>query len=272
MRFLLTLKPTADYQSLIFNYQYPFMSWIYGRLQDSDAEYAHFLHQNGYRLQDSLKTFKHFTFSNFIIPQFAKKIVPGDTCMWIGTTPIQVIVSFYLDKAAQDFIQGLFQDQTLSLYNHQHRANFIVSHVEVLPPVELQKTIHLQTISPIVVSRHREDHTVEYLHPEDPSYPTFFAYNLYEKYQSLHPHHVRLDPAAASQLIDFQLISQKRIKSRLLTIKENKKEATNIRAYTHFSFALSGPTDLLEVGFYGGFGRFSANGLGCCDLIQPTEN
>ncbi len=58
MRFALTLRPTADNQPLL---QYPFMSWVYGRLKESDEEYAHFLHQNGYQV-----IFKHFTFSSFL--------------------------------------------------------------------------------------------------------------------------------------------------------------------------------------------------------------
>ena len=61
MRFILTLRPLTGNQPLIFNYQYPFMAWVYGRLNEADQQYADFQHQKGYQVNRSLKNFKHFT-------------------------------------------------------------------------------------------------------------------------------------------------------------------------------------------------------------------
>lgn len=271
MRLVLTLKPVANNQPLIFNYQYPFMSWIYGRLRDSDEKYAHFLHQTGYQIIDSLKSFKHFTFSNFIIPQhIIRKIQPGDPCMWLTLEPIQVIVSFCIEKAAQDFIIGLFNDQRLRLFNHQYQAEFVVERVESLPEITLGNSIQLKTLSPMLIGKTRTDGSTEYLSPKDPDFAAFFAFNLTEKYKSLHPNSVSLDLHSSAQLIHFKLLRHDKMKSRLIHIKENKENETEVRPFTNFSFELSGPPEILRVGYYGGFGKNTANGLGCCEIIENT--
>lgn len=53
MRFRLTLRPHTPRQKLTLNYNYPFSSWIYSRIKESDADYAYFSHQQGYQVEDS---------------------------------------------------------------------------------------------------------------------------------------------------------------------------------------------------------------------------
>lgn len=272
MRFIITLKPVTERQPLLFNYQYPFMSWIYGRLQDADQDYAAYLHQNGYPVTHSLKSFKHFTFSNFIIPQhIIQKIKAGDPCMWLTREPIQVIVSFCIDKAAQDFIIGLFNEQRLRLFNHQYQAEFVIERVESLPEIILGNSIQLKTLSPMLVGKTRTDGSTEYLSPKDPDFAAFFAFNLTEKYKSLYPNSVSLDLHSSAQLIHFKLLRHDKMKSRPIQIKENKKNGTKVRPFTNFSFELSGPTEILRVGYYGGFGKNCANGLGCCEILSLSN-
>jgi len=269
MRFLITLKPVIDRQPLLFNYQYPFMSWIYGRLRDADQEYAQYLHQNGYPVANSLKSFKHFTFSNFIIPRHViRKIQPGDHCMWLTPEPIQVIVSFFIEKAAQNFIIGLFNEQRLRLFNQQYQAEFVVERVETLPEITLGNSIQLKTLSPMLIGKTRRDGSTEYLSPKDPDFAAFFAFNLTEKYKSLYPDSISLDLHSSAQLIHFKLLRHDKMKSRLIHIKEDKENETEVRSFTDFSFELSGPEEMLRVGYYGGFGKNSANGLGCCDILS----
>ena len=129
MRFKLYLKPVRDRQQLLFNYQYPLQAWIYKLLHNADAEYAGFLHSRGYEIADSRKRFKHFTFSSLQIPK-AEKIRPGDTYIPVRLEPLTLTVSFYMDKAAEDFVVGLFQHQQVSLYNREYRADFVVERVE----------------------------------------------------------------------------------------------------------------------------------------------
>lgn len=269
MRFILTLKPLSNSQALLFNYQHPFMAWIYGRLKDADEEYATFLHSRGYKADDSRKTFKHFTFSSFHIPHLAKPIRKGDTCMWISNEPISVIVSFFIDKAAEDFIMGLFQNQTVSIYDSQYKADFIIERIESLTnEVFDSRPVLLRTISPMVIAEKRKDGMDEYLSPTDPRFSKYFALNLFEKYNSVYANVLKVDAETASHLIRWSLVDDNKLKSRLISIKQNKADGTKVRAFTNFTFEVSAPPKILEVGFLGGFGKFCSHGMGCCEVIE----
>lgn len=245
------------------------MSWIYGRLHETDQAYAQFLHQSGYQTNYSLKNFKHFTFSNFEISRLSKPIKAGDSCMWLSNEPIRVLVSFFIDKAAEDFIIGLFRNQTLSIYDTMYQASFNIERIESLPnQVFTDKAVVLQTISPMVVARKKTDGNDEYLSPEDTDFAAYFAFNLIEKYNSLHKEAIKVDIGTAAQLIKFKLLNKEKMKSRLVYIKQDKISETKVRAYNNFCFELTAPSEVLEVGFWGGFGKHSANGFGCCELVE----
>ncbi len=268
MRFILTLCPLTDNQPLIFNYQYPFMAWVYGRLNEADQQYAEFLHQKGYQVHSSLKNFKHFTFSNFQIARLAQSPKPGDKYMKLSNEPIKVLVSFYIDKAAEDFIVGLFRNQIVSIYDAVHRASFNIERIESLPNETFgNQALVLQTISPMVVARKKADGKDDYLSPEDPDFAAYFAYNLMEKYNSVNPEATKVDVETAARLVKFRLLKKDKLKSRLVAIKQNKTSETKVRAFTNFSFEVSAPAEVLEVGFLGGFGKHSANGFGCCEVV-----
>ncbi len=84
MRFKLHLKPVQDRQKLLFNYQYPLQAWLYKLIYEADKDYASFLHNQGYSVPDSHKTFKHFTFSSLQIAK-AKPVRKGDTYMLLNS-------------------------------------------------------------------------------------------------------------------------------------------------------------------------------------------
>ena len=157
MRFKLHLKPVRDGQKLLFNYQYPLQAWLYGLIAQADEDYANFLHNRGYEVPNSRKTFKHFTFSSLQITN-AKPIRKGDTYIQLRSDNVTLIVSFLMDKAAEDFIVGLFQHQAMSIYNRELRADFVVERVETLElphfsNTESNKTVMaFKTISPMVIA------------------------------------------------------------------------------------------------------------------------
>ena len=280
MRFKLILRPEKDRQHLLFNYQYPLMAWLYGLLHRADADYADFLHRQGYAVPDSRKSFKHFTFSSLLIPRMEKPR-PGDTYMVLRSREIELIVSFYLDRAAEGFVVGLFQNQRLSLFNQQHRADFVVERVETLPRIHekvLGSTLGFgptsmvfSTLSPLVVAE-KVGGLDQYLAPTDARYPALFALNLVDKYRSLVPDALpAMDAATAAQLVKFRLLpEQNRIKTRKIVIKEGKEAQTKVVGYHHFHFEVTAPPELLELGYLGGFGKYCANGMGCVEVVEKV--
>lgn len=277
MRFKLYLKPERDRQRLLFNYQYPLQAWIYGLLHQADTDYAVFLHQRGYLTPGSRKTFKHFTFSSLDIPK-TEPIRKGDTYMVLRSPVITLLVSFYVDKAAEDFVMGLFQNQRLSLFNREYRADFVVERVETMADfgfsmADGKKTILFRTVSPMVVAE-KIDGLDQYLSPTDGAFGRFFSVNLIDKYRSVHTEPMmQLDAEAAQRLVKFELISDPaRIKKRGFLAKEGKLEKeTKVIGYHNFTFALTAPAELLEVGYLGGFGKYCSMGCGCCEVVMPSS-
>ncbi len=270
MRFQLYLRPLRDQQSLLFNYQYPLQSWLYGLLHRADENYADFLHQTGYAVANGNKTFKHFTFSALQIPR-TEKVKPGDTALVLRCAMISLVVSFYVDEAAEKFIGGLFQDQRLSLFNQQHQADFVVERVETLPDrIEGKGThpLHLQTLSPLIVSE-KENGLDQYLAPTDEPFARLLALNLVDKYRSIFPDKLpEMDAHLAERLVKFKLVSDpSKIKTRKMKVKENKGAETKVVGYHNFQFELTAPVEMLEVGYFGGLGRYNAMGCGCVEVV-----
>ena len=276
MRFKLYLKPVRDRQPLLFNYQYPLQAWIYNLLHNADAEYASFLHRRGYVVENSKKTFKHFTFSSLQISK-AEKVKPGDTYILLRSDPVTLLASFYIDKAAEDFVVGLFQHQQVSLYNREYRADFVVERVETMADfgfsmADGKKTVLFRTVSPMVVAE-KVDGVDQYLSPADEAYGRFFMVNLVDKYRSVQNQPtMELDAEAAQRLVKFELVSPpERIKKRGFLVKEGKETTkTKVIGYLNFTFALTAPAELLEVGYLGGFGKYNAMGCGCCEVVNDS--
>lgn len=274
MRFKLHLKPTKDNQKLLFNYQYPLQAWLYKLIYQADQEYASFLHNQGYAVPNSYKTFKHFTFSSLQILK-SKPIRKGDTYIQISSDNITLIVSFYIDKAAEGFIMGLFQNQTMSLYNQEVQADFIVERVETLENQfdtfmkEGVITKAFKTISPMVVAKKKEA-LDDYLHPNEEGFADFFALNLIDRFRTLQgTEGMQMDAAFAKNIVKFKLLSDpEKIKMRGFTVKEGKShQQTKVIGYYNFSFEVTAPAQILEIGYLGGFGKFSSVGCGCTDVL-----
>jgi CRISPR-associated endoribonuclease Cas6 len=73
MRFKLILKTDGSVfgNQLPLNYRYEPNSFIYGTIAQADSAYSLRLHENGFRYKK--QTFKLFTFSNPIIPEYVNK-------------------------------------------------------------------------------------------------------------------------------------------------------------------------------------------------------
>lgn len=275
MRFRLHLKPTEDRQKLLFNYQYPLQAWLYKVLYQADQSYASFLHNHGYAVPNSHKSFKHFTFSSLQLGK-TKPIKSGDTYIQLSSDSISLVVSFYIDKAAEGFIVGLFQNQEVSLFNRDYRANFIVTNVEALTnPFDAVVgnqvvTMSFRTISPMVVAR-KEEGLDQYLSPTDERYSEFFAINLVDRYRTIEgADSLQIDSTIAQSLVKFKLISDPtKVKKRGFFVKEGKlKDETKVIGYHNFTFEVTAPAKLLEIGFLGGLGKYCAVGCGSVEVWE----
>lgn len=153
MRFLIKLEKKQGEQIPI-KYSYPLSAAIYRIIAKGDAEYADFLHGQGYG-----KGFKLFTFSQLNAP-FK---LAGDRLSLSGQEA-SFQVAFHLPQAMESFVKGLFQSERIDIADKQSKISFSVKSVESLPnPLRQFKVnelvnIQFKPLSPIVAGLQNEKH------------------------------------------------------------------------------------------------------------------
>ena len=262
MRFKLHLRPTSSRPRIMWNYHYPLSSFLYSKIAQADEGYADFLHNTGYKLNNR-KNFKHFTFSDLRC-----KIGKSDTKGFEVVSPlIEWTVSFYIDKAAESFIVGLFQDQEIRLFDKTHDAKFVIERVETLPEPVILTTTKLKATSAMVVAEKLNDMD-QYLEPTDERFSKYLIDGLRDKYLSaMIERGEKINPDFQHQEISFKLTESSNIKSRKVTIKDGKSSATEVRGFRNFEFELTAPEEIIKVGLYGGIGKEASQGFGFCEVV-----
>jgi CRISPR-associated endoribonuclease Cas6 len=153
VRLLLTLQTDKANQPIPINYQYPISAAIYKILQNADADYSAFLHEEGYG-----KGFKLFTFSDLKCPF---KII-NDRLVLLSDT-IELTICFHLPRAAETFIKGIFISQQIDIADKKSVAHFIVKQVESITSLPDQFNNNgeveflLKPLSPVVCGLKNEE-------------------------------------------------------------------------------------------------------------------
>ena len=164
---------------LPINYNYFLTGVIYGFLSESDPEYAHFLHQDGYEVED--RRFKLFTFSQLM----AKRRIRGDQIHF--RSPLTWCVSSSQEQFLANFASALMETGILQIERHRLR----VQNVEVLPPPRFRPQMTFRCLSPITMStvRERDDRLdTHYCLPDDPQFSELVRQNLIRKYEAVYQH------------------------------------------------------------------------------------
>jgi CRISPR-associated endoribonuclease Cas6 len=239
------------------------MAWIYQKLEAADPEYANFLHQEGYQSDENRKKFKYMTFSPFHFDKGRGHYSPTKSAMVIHTRELYLDLSFYIDKAAEKFIVGVFRDQVLELFNDRFRARFQISQISTLPEPEFSSSMVFHVEAPMLVELKSGDKKYgDYLSPDHLEFGKLLALNLSDKYFNATGKRVEKEE------IKFELLSDpQKIRSRKISIKEKSKEETELKGYHGFDFRLTAPVEVMRCGYYSGFGRFNAEGMG---MVEQT--
>lgn len=265
MRFKITLVRTSSENLLPASYQYELSAWIYKILDRADEAYSLFLHDKGYQLPDSNKNFKMFCFSNLFIRPFSML----DNRIRIEGTRLHLYISFYMDKAAEHFIMGLFREQEFRLGDRLSQVNLRVENIEAEQvPTPLDSTA-LWVKSPLMVGRKKSDGNDDYLAPTDTDFETLLIQNLMDKYRSVH----QQVPAEWQQAhFKVEVSETERMKAKLITVKADTPQQTRIRGYENFKIRLIAPKELIEIALAAGLGRENAMGFGFCEVAKGQNN
>lgn len=246
-----------------FNYQYELSSWVYRTLAQADPAFAEWLHAQGYSLEGK-KRFKFFTFSHLQLePPFRPE--PQRRAISLDSGRARLTLSFLLDDTLEHFVGGLFRQQAFGLGNPQfYPADFSVVSVEILPRPVFTSTMRFRTLSPVCLGTAIPGNPhAQYLSPLDDGYEQLLLQNLSHKFATAKHYAPAGAQAAGNGLVPrFELLSEPRKKG--VTLKAHTPQETHVVGYT-FDFALTAPPELLETGYYAGFGEKNAQGFGCVE-------
>lgn len=264
MRLKLTLAVDHRFNILPINYPYYISAWIYNTIYAGDSGFSHWLHEQGYSYEN--KRFKLFTFSKlFIQPRWKQD---GDRLkIFSGKAALQL--SFYVDKAVEHFIIGLFQNLHFKLGDHKSKAMFEVLTVERLPDPAFGDRAVFKCLSPLCLSRSSDERgQPEYLAPDFPDYPRYFFDNLLYKYLAAGAGEGPIDSLrkqmSAQQPLAIEILSEP--KSSLVKIKADTPQETFVRGYA-YRLKITAPAELIAFGYQAGFGEKNSLGFGFCDLV-----
>lgn len=262
MKFKITFKVKQPGQLLPMSYQYELSSWIYKMIYKGDNEFANLLHSTGYEM--GKKRFKLFTFSRLYIPNYDR----FDDRMKILCDEISFTISFFVPKAAQNLIVGLFDNEDLGIGDRITQVDLKVQSVETIDFDIPSEEVRLRTTSPIVVNKSEVNkygkHRIKYINPSEPEYATYFLSNLIAKYKTAKSYDL-IESIDLVQDMQFKLLSD-RPKMQGVRIKAHTPAETKVIGYA-FDFKLKAPKAIIKLGMLAGFGNENAMGFGATKFI-----
>lgn len=255
MRIKLTLAPVSKNAVLPASYNYFLTGLIYRFLSKSSTDYSAFLHDEGYKLGESKKGFKLFTYS----------MLMGDTVraqgerLIIGKSQVQWQISSPVDMFIQHLVTGVFAEgQKINIGPEGEQAAFLIELVETMQPPEFRDAMKFTCLSPITVSKPAgRGRPCHYLRPWEDGFSEVIKNNLLNKYRLAHGR--ELNGPEFNIKIDAVYMNRK---SGKITKKINFK-GTDIIGFMA-PFEVTGSPELIEIeiGYEAGFGEKGSMGFG----------
>ena len=150
MRVKLTLTPVSKDVVQPVSYNYFLTSLIYRFISNSSQDYSRFLHDEGYRLGESKKGFKLFTYSML----HGEEVRVNGNTIRFGEGRVTWQISSPVDAFLQHLIDGVFSEgQGIRIGTEGDEVMFLIERVETLPRPEFKGMMRFTCLSPITVSR-----------------------------------------------------------------------------------------------------------------------
>lgn len=262
MRFKLTLQINREkYGDLLpLSYQYEASSAIYRILSRADEEYAKWLHDNGFHVEEG-KRFKLFTFSRIfglykIHKETGRMKMLGDTAEWY--------ISFLPEKTTQKFIEGIFINQIFEIGDKKSAIQFHIVCVEAMPEPEYSEEMEFETLSPMCIKFKNETERIDYLSPTDVRAPFLIFNGLIDRYKTFYGE----QPPCAPKDCKLEVTGKPR--SALITMKAGTTAQTQVRGYL-CQFKVKAPVEIMKMIYASGIGAQTSTGFGCVEIKNATK-
>jgi CRISPR-associated endoribonuclease Cas6 len=228
---------------------------VYRLLAVSDTEFARFLHDEGYVLEEGgSRRYKLFVFSTLRAPKGRRRVEGG----LLRISPGEV--TWLLSSPRGDFLThsatGLFAVGQTVQVGH---VPLTIAGIECLPEPVFRPEMGFTCLTPIVASIPRDDATTQYLTPADgPAFSEAVRRNLLRKHELIHGG----PPAGDSLSLSFdQSYLARSPGTKLVCFK-------GIQVKGAFApFTLRGSEELMRVGYFAGLGEKNSGGFGCIEVL-----
>ena len=262
MRFRIRLSRTSWERYLPINYQYELSAAIYKVIDRADSEFSNFLHSQGYLAFG--KRYRLFTFSRLSFEGY--KIIRESSRIEHYGREAAFEISFFVDKAAEGFIKGLFMAQEISLGDKVSRIEYLVTSIEAVVPPVFREVMSYRCLSPIFIRSKRETGGEDYLHPGDDHYEEILLRNLLSK-SVAYAEAGDTEIGISASLPVLQLKARGKIYKNGVRVKQLTQHESQLIGYM-YEFDLTAPAELQEVGYYAGFGHLGSQGFGCVGVKE----
>ncbi len=264
MRLKLSLVPLNPQTTVPINYNYPLAAALYKTLKKAEPEYATWLHNRGYA-SPNRRLYKLFTFSRLFIPAARRE---GSVLVAGNERPWQLFVSSPMEEDfVQNFVLGLFQDQSLEIGGPGAVGRFLIESVEAVPVPAFRSPMRAVMLSPLVCTtmrEHKGKSQAYYYRPQDAGLPEALRRNLLNKFEVVHGRACENPEFTIDFDMDYFNRKNGRV-SKLLHIKEGTAEETHIKAF-ELPFRMSGNPGLMRIAWECGLGDKNSLGLGMIDV------
>lgn len=272
MRITVVLRPAGGRVVLPVNYQYFLTSLIYRFIKSSSEDYARFLHDEGYRISESKKGFKLFTYS----------MLRGERVSIVGDSIIfgRGGISWEISSPVSDFIRylvtGVFSEgQELRIGPEGNQSRLLIDRVETMQRPQFRDKMTFLCLSPVTVSKVVGSPTLEkggegervrvrgeidelrchYLRPWEEGFAEAIKKNLVKKYKLITGKDIE-DPE-----FEVKIATDYMNKKAGKIIKKINFKGTNIVGFMA-PFEVTGRPELIEIGYEAGFGEKGSMGFG----------
>lgn len=243
---------------LPINYNYYLSSAIYRFLNHSDAEYAFFLHEEGYRTSKG-KRFKFFTFSQL---QAEKRQIVGDKIRFLSPA-----VTWYVSSPSESFLgnfaAALLERRQLDVAG----TRLQLKDVFIPKSPRFSERMRFTCLSPITISTVIESNgekITHYCRPDEEDFSAKIRQNLIGKYEALHGEL----PSSDNFKLEFDAEYQKRHGGRITKlIKFKNIDVIGVMA----PFSVEGEPYLIQIGYECGFGDKNSAGFGMVEASKRKK-
>lgn len=247
--------------ALPINHQHHLMGLVYRLLGASDADYAQFLHEEGYRVEaGGPKRFKLFVFSTLRVPK-GRRRVEGER-LRIGPGPVEWLLASPREEFLTHSATGLLTAGTAVQVGD---VPLTIAQVEALPTPAFAETTRFTCLTPVVASVPREDRSTQYLRPADgEKFSLAVRHNLLRKCELLTGRPPQDDRLTLTFDADY-LARHPHGGTKKVTFK-------GIEIVGAFApFQLTGSVELMQVAWNCGLGEKNSGGFGMVDVHAGVD-